>query len=39
MARVALAPQQGPPRDRYGRIARWLGTATDIDDQKRAAEG
>ena len=27
-----------PLRDRQGRIIRWFGTATDIDDQKRAAE-
>ena len=27
-----------PLRDRYGKIVRWFGTATDIDDQKRAAE-
>ncbi|HEV8096470.1 MAG TPA: PAS domain S-box protein, partial [Burkholderiales bacterium] len=27
-----------PLRDRDGRIVRWFGTATDIDDQKRAAE-
>jgi len=27
-----------PLRDRRGQIVRWLGTATDIDDHKRAAE-
>ena len=27
-----------PLRDRYGKIVRWFSTATDIDDQKRAAE-
>ncbi len=27
-----------PMRDAEGRIVRWLGTATDIDDQKRASE-
>lgn len=28
-----------PLRDGQGRIVRWFGTCTDIDDQKRAAEG
>ncbi|NLB95628.1 MAG: PAS domain S-box protein [Armatimonadetes bacterium] len=27
-----------PARDEEGRIVRWFGTATDIDDQKRAEE-
>ena len=27
-----------PMRDEEGRIVKWFGTATDIDDQKRAAE-
>ena len=27
-----------PVRDREGRIIRWVGTCTDIDDQKRIAE-
>jgi PAS domain S-box-containing protein len=25
-----------PVRDRHGRVVKWLGTATDIDDRKRA---
>ncbi len=28
-----------PVRDREGRIVKWFGTSTDIDDQKRAEEG
>ncbi|HEX8652237.1 MAG TPA: PAS domain S-box protein [Pyrinomonadaceae bacterium] len=27
-----------PMRDKHGQILKWFGTATDIDDQKRAAE-
>ena len=27
-----------PMRDRYGKVARWIGTATDIDEQRRARE-
>ncbi|HLZ73222.1 MAG TPA: ATP-binding protein [Dehalococcoidia bacterium] len=28
-----------PVRDREGRIVKWFGTSTDIDDQQRAEEG
>jgi PAS domain S-box-containing protein len=28
-----------PVRDAEGRVIKWFGTCTDIDDQKRAAEG
>ena len=27
-----------PVRDREGRVVKWFGTCTDIDDQRRAAE-
>ncbi len=28
-----------PQRDESGRVVRWIGTSTDIEDQKRAEEG